>query len=32
MWIWQQPDWPSRQQNASPAFRYDHATLMPLLS
>ncbi|EHR41427.1 Fic family protein [Alishewanella jeotgali] len=31
MWIWQQPDWPGRQQNASPAFRYDHATLMPKL-
>jgi len=31
MWIWQQPDWPGRQQNASPAFRYDHAALTPKL-
>jgi Fic family protein len=31
MWIWQQPDWPGRQQNASPAFRYDHTELTPKL-
>ena len=24
MWIWQQPDWPGRQQNAPQVFRYDH--------
>ena len=23
MWIWQQPDWPGRQQKASQVFRYD---------
>lgn len=31
MWIWQQPDWPGRQQKASPAFHYDHAALTPKL-
>jgi len=30
-WIWQQPDWPSRQQKASQVFRYDHAALTPKL-
>jgi Fic family protein len=31
MWIWQQSDWPSRQQGVSPAFRYDLAALSPTL-
>ena len=31
MWIWQQPDWPSRQQKAPEVFRYDHAALSPKL-
>lgn len=31
MWIWQQPDWPGRQQKASQVFRYDHAALTPKL-
>ena len=31
MWIWQQPDWPGRQQNAPQVFRYDHAVLTPKL-
>ncbi len=31
MWIWQQPDWPGRQQDASQVFRYDTAVLSPLL-
>lgn len=31
MWIWQQPDWPGRQQEVSPAFRYDLAELSPML-
>ncbi|WP_189434095.1 Fic family protein [Alishewanella longhuensis] len=31
MWIWQQPDWPSRQQNSPQVFRYDHAALTPKL-
>lgn len=31
MWIWQQPDWPGRQQDASHVFRYDTAVLSPLL-
>jgi Fic family protein len=31
MWIWQQPDWPGRQQEALQVFRYDHVVLSPLL-
>lgn len=31
MWIWQQPDWPGRQQNSPQVFRYDHAALTPKL-
>jgi Fic family protein len=31
MWIWQQPDWPGRQQQAPHVFRYDHAVLSPKL-
>jgi len=31
MWIWQQSDWPGRQQEVSPAFRYDLAELSPML-
>lgn len=31
MWIWQQPDWPSRQQDDSQVFRYDNAALTPKL-
>jgi len=31
MWIWQQPDWPSRQQEVSSAFRYDLAVLSSTL-
>lgn len=31
MWIWQQPDWPGRQQGTSQVFRYDHAALSPML-
>lgn len=31
MWIWQQPDWPSRQRDAAQVFRYDQAVLSPLL-
>ncbi|CAM5193911.1 Fic family protein [Alishewanella longhuensis] len=31
MWIWQQSDWPGRQQNALQVFRYDHAALTPKL-
>lgn len=31
MWIWQQPDWPGRQQQASKVFGYDNAVLTPKL-
>ena len=31
MWIWQQPDWPSLQQDAPQVFRYETAVLSPLL-
>lgn len=31
MWIWQQADWPGRQQGTSQAFRYDTAVLAPVL-
>ncbi|MDP4527424.1 Fic family protein [Alkalimonas delamerensis] len=31
MWIWQQPDWPGRQQKTLQAFRYDLAALAPKL-
>ena len=31
MWIWQQADWLSLQQEVSPAFRYDLAVLSPTL-
>lgn len=31
MWIWQQADWPGRQQGVSQAFRYDLAELSPKL-
>jgi len=31
MWIWQQPDWPGRQQKTLQVFRYDHAVLTPKL-
>jgi Fic family protein len=31
MWIWQQLDWPSRQQEAAQVFRYDNEVLTPKL-
>lgn len=31
MWIWQQPDWPCRQQKTSQVFHYDRAVLTPKL-
>jgi len=31
MWIWQQSDWPSQQQETAQVFRYEHAALAPML-